>query len=104
MVTRVRCVTPYARAVLDAVDAIPVGHVMAYSDVAEYVGQGTGRTVAVVMRHYGAEVPWHRVVRSDGSCAPEVRDRQVPLLRADGVPMDGERVDLRRARWDGRTS
>jgi alkylated DNA nucleotide flippase Atl1 len=94
-------VTPYARAVLDAVDAIPTGKVMAYSDVAEYVGKGTGRTVATIMGRYGGEVPWHRVVRSDGSCAPEVRDRQVPLLREDGVPMDGERVDMRRARWNG---
>jgi alkylated DNA nucleotide flippase Atl1 len=94
-------VTPYARAVLDAVDAIPAGKVMAYSDVAEYVGKGTGRTVATVMGRYGGEVAWHRVVRSDGSCAPEVRDRQLPLLREDGVPMDGQRVDMRRARWNG---
>lgn len=94
--------TPYAREVLDAVEAIPVGKVMAYSDVAEYVGKGTGRTVGTVMGRYGGEVPWHRVVRADGSCAPEVRDRQVALLRAEGVPMDGERVDLPRARWDGR--
>lgn len=94
-------VTPYAREVLDAVDAIPTGKVMAYSDVAEYVGRGTGRTVGTVMGRYGGEVPWYRVVRADGSCAPEVRERQVALLRAEGVPMDGERVDLRRARWNG---
>ena len=93
--------TPYARAVLDAVDVIPVGKVMAYSDVAEYVGKGTGRSVARIMGTHGGEVPWHRVVRTDGSCAPEVRDRQLPLLRADGVPMDGERVDMQRARWNG---
>jgi alkylated DNA nucleotide flippase Atl1 len=93
--------TPYARAVLDAVDAIPVGKVMAYSDVAEYLGQGTGRSVGTIMGRYGGEVPWYRVVRSDGSCAPEVRDRQVAMLREEGVPMDGERVDMARARWDG---
>ena len=93
--------TPYARAVLDAVDAIPVGKVMAYSDVADYVGKGTGRSVGTIMGRYGDEVPWHRVVRFDGSCAPEVRDRQVALLRADGVPMDGVRVDMQRARWAG---
>jgi alkylated DNA nucleotide flippase Atl1 len=97
-------VTPYARAVLDAVDAIPTGKVMAYSDVAEYVGKGTGRTVGTIMARYGSEVPWYRVVRVDGSCALEVRDRQVALLRAEGVPMDGERVDLHRARWDGTAS
>jgi alkylated DNA nucleotide flippase Atl1 len=96
-------VTPYARAVLDAVDAIPVGKVMAYSDVAEYVGKGTGRTVGTVMGRHGGEVPWYRVVRADGTCAPEVRDRQVALLRSEGVPMDGERVDLKRARWDGKS-
>jgi alkylated DNA nucleotide flippase Atl1 len=94
-------VTPYARRVLDAVDAIPVGKVMAYSDVAEYVGQGTGRTVGTIMGQHGHEVPWYRVVRADGSCAPEVRERQVALLRSEGVPMDGEKVDLARARWDG---
>jgi alkylated DNA nucleotide flippase Atl1 len=55
------------------------------------------------MGRHGREVPWHRVVRADGTCAPEVRDRQVALLRSEGVPMDGERVDLHRARWDGRS-
>jgi alkylated DNA nucleotide flippase Atl1 len=94
-------VTPFAKAVLDAVDAIPVGRVMAYSDVAEYVGKGTGRAVGTVMSTYGGEVPWHRVVRADGTCAPEVRDRQVALLREEGVPMDGYRVDMARARWNG---
>jgi alkylated DNA nucleotide flippase Atl1 len=95
-------VTPFARAVLDAVDLIPPGRVMSYSDVAEFVAAGSGRAVGTVMATYGAEVGWHRVVRSDGSCAPGVRDRQVALLRADGVPMDGQRVDMSRARWDGR--
>jgi alkylated DNA nucleotide flippase Atl1 len=94
-------VTPFARAVLDAVDQIPVGKVMAYSDVAEFISAGSGRAVGTVMARYGGEVPWHRVVRSDGSCAPGVRDRQVALLRAEGVPMDGTRVDMARARWTG---
>lgn len=97
-------VTPFARAVLDAVDLIPVGHVMSYSDVAEYISAGSGRAIGTVMATYGGEVPWHRVVRSDGSCAPGVRDRQIALLRSDDVPMDGNRVDMARARWDGRRS
>jgi alkylated DNA nucleotide flippase Atl1 len=95
-------VTPFARTVLDAVDQIPAGQVMSYSDVAEFISAGSGRAVGAVMARYGGEVPWHRVVRADGSCAPGVRERQVALLRADGVPMDGTRVDLRRARWGGR--
>jgi alkylated DNA nucleotide flippase Atl1 len=94
--------TPFARRVLDAVDAIPLGKVMSYSDVAEFVSAGSGRAVGTVMATYGNEVPWHRVVRSDGSCAPGVRDEQIASLRADGVPMNGYRVDMTRARWDGR--
>src|SRR5580704_16703020 len=38
-------VTPFARAVLDAVDQIPAGRVMSYGDVAEMVGAGSGRAV-----------------------------------------------------------
>jgi alkylated DNA nucleotide flippase Atl1 len=41
-------------------------------------------------------VPWHRVVRADGSLP--LGDRQRELLLDEGVPMKGERVDLRVAR------
>lgn len=94
--------TPYERAVLDAVDAIPPGRVLAYSDVAELVGRGTGRTVGTVLARYGGEVPWHRVLRADGSCATHKAERQLELLRAEGVPVRGGRVDMAPARWDGR--
>jgi alkylated DNA nucleotide flippase Atl1 len=97
-------VTPFARTVLDAVDLIPIGCVMSYSDVAEFVSAGSGRAVGTVMATYGDEVPWHRVVRSDGTCAPGVRDRQVALLRSEDVPMNGYRVDMSRARWDGHST
>lgn len=93
--------TPFARAVLDTVDAIPAGMVMAYGDVAEYLGKGSGRAVGTVMARYGAEVPWHRVVHADGTCADHKTDDQAALLRADGVPMIGARVDMTRARWSG---
>jgi len=74
---------------------------MAYSDVAELVGQGTGRTVGTVLARYGAEVPWHRVLHADGSCATHKAAYQLDLLRAEGVPVRGDRVDMSRARWDG---
>jgi alkylated DNA nucleotide flippase Atl1 len=41
-------------------------------------------------------VPWHRVVRADGSLAKGQRQRA--LLEAEGVPFRGERVDMRSAR------
>lgn len=38
-------------------------------------------------------VPWHRIVRADGSLAKG--DRQRLLLEAEGVPFRGARVDMR---------
>jgi alkylated DNA nucleotide flippase Atl1 len=87
--------------VLDAVDQIPRGRVMSYGDVAEYVGAGSARAVGTVMARYGAEVPWHRVLHADGTCATHKSDRQFELLRAEGVPVRGARVDMNAARWDG---
>lgn len=92
----------YAEAVLAVVARIPAGKVMSYGDIAEYVGSGSGRTVGRVMSRYGHDVPWQRVVRSSGDPAPSQPDEARRLLRADGTPMRGDRVDMRRARWDGR--
>jgi O-6-methylguanine DNA methyltransferase len=96
--------TPFARSVLDAVDRIPHGRVLSYGDVAELVGAGSARAVGTVMARYGAEVPWHRVLHNDGTCATHKSDRQLDLLRAEGVPVHGSRVDMTAARWDGRAS
>lgn len=52
--------------------------------------------VGQVLAATDADVPWHRVVRADGSLAKGRRQRV--LLLAEGVPMRGDRVDLRRAR------
>ena len=94
--------TPYAAGVLDVVARIPRGKVMSYGDVAEFMGHGSGRGVGSVMSRHGHEVPWHRVVQSTGAPAPSAPQEALRLLRAERVPMRGDRVDLRRARWDGR--
>jgi len=41
-------------------------------------------------------VPWHRIVRADGTLAKG--DRQRRKLEAEGIPFNGERVDLHAAR------
>jgi alkylated DNA nucleotide flippase Atl1 len=95
--------TVFAQRVLDVVDRIPWGAVMSYGDVAEYVGAGGPRAVGTVMARWGSEVPWHRVLHNDGSCAAHHAARQLALLRSEGVPMRGRvRVDMDQARWDGR--
>ena len=94
--------TPYARLVLDVVDRIPAGKVMTYGDVAELMGRGTGRTVGTVLSNHGREVPWQRVVQASGRPAEPHLQEALRLLAAEGCPLVGERVDLERARWDGR--
>jgi alkylated DNA nucleotide flippase Atl1 len=90
--------------VLAAVAKIPPGRVMAYGDIAEYVGEGGPRQVGAVMSRSGGSVPWWRVLHANGSPPPGKEQEALDLLRADGTPMrpDGSRVDMRRARWDGR--
>ena len=94
--------TPFARAVLDVVAQIPTGKVMTYGDVAEYLGQGSARTVGMVMARHGSEVPWQRVVQANGRPAEPHLERALALLRAEGCPTKGERVLLGECRWNGR--
>ena len=92
----------YARVVLDACDRVPAGRAATYGDIAEYTGRGSARTVGTVMSRYGTEVPWWRIVQASGRPAePHVQDA-LRRLAAEGCPLVGERVDLGRARWDGR--
>jgi alkylated DNA nucleotide flippase Atl1 len=96
--------TRFASRVLDVVDQIPPGRVLTYGDVAEYLGEGGPRGVGAVMARHGAAVAWWRVLRADGSVAPGLEHRAFERLRAEGTALarGGTRVDLARARWDGR--
>ncbi|HUR73219.1 MAG TPA: MGMT family protein [Sporichthya sp.] len=95
----------FVEAVLRTVEAIPPGKVLAYGDVAELLGIGGPRSVGKVMSGHGAGVPWWRVIRADGSPpqCDEAGARQAWL--AEGTPLRPTgKVDMRRARWDGRSS
>lgn len=102
--THVPGATTLDEAVLAAVRLIPPGRVMTYGDVAEYVGTKAARNVGRILAGSGEHdetLPWHRVVRADGSCAEHIRAEQMQRLRGEGVPFVRGRVDLGRARWDG---
>ena len=95
-----------AEEVLDVVDQIPEGKVLTYGDVAELVGSRGARFVGNVMSRYGSDVPWWRVVRSGGWPPRGLEERARHHYREEGTPMvrgtlEGLRVDLGRARWDG---
>jgi methylated-DNA-protein-cysteine methyltransferase-like protein len=81
--------------VLDRIRATPPGFVRSYGDVSPGAPRFTG---AVLARCDDPALPWHRIVRSDGSLAKGARQRA--LLEAEGVPFRGERVDMRVARVD----
>ncbi|WP_285731458.1 MGMT family protein [Nocardiopsis sp. ATB16-24] len=93
----------YAEEVLALVERIPPGRVMAYGDVAEYVGRGGPRQVGSVMSTWGGGVPWWRVVRANGSPASGHEVRALSHYAAEGTPMrpGSDRVDMGRARWEG---
>ena len=79
---------------------------------------GGPRQVGRVMALYGGSVPWWRVVRADGALLPGHELRALEHYRAEGTPLrpvrgrgpargsaaavDLPRLDLPRARWDGR--
>lgn len=98
--------TVFAEAVLDLVERIPAGRVMTYGDVAEYLGAGGPRSVGRVMARFGGGVPWWRVIRADGRPLPGYEDEAAAHYHAERTPLvpSGARVDMTRARWDGRPS
>lgn len=93
-----------AHRILECVGSIPPGRVLTYGDVAEYVGSRAPRQVGRVLADDGGTVPWHRVLRADGTFADHLRDEQRQRLVAEGVPVIDEKVDLRAYRWDGKSS
>lgn len=92
----------YVGDVLEIVAAIPRGKVLTYGDVAELVGRGGPRQVGQVMSRWGSDVPWWRVLRADGRPPDGHEARALRHYAAERTPLrpDGERVDLRRARWN----
>jgi alkylated DNA nucleotide flippase Atl1 len=96
----------FAEAVLDVVDRIPAGMVLAYGDIAELLGQGGPRQVGSVLSRYGSSVTWWRVIRASGEAPEGLLDEALARWRTEGTalvggPLAGRRVDMARARWDG---
>jgi alkylated DNA nucleotide flippase Atl1 len=78
---------------LARVRAVPLGFVAAYSDICPGAPRHAGRVLASCQ---DPSLPWHRIVRADGSLAKGERQRK--LLLAEGVPFRGSRVEMDVAR------
>jgi methylated-DNA-protein-cysteine methyltransferase related protein len=83
----------------DVVAAIPAGSVLAYGEVAARAGlPGRARLVGRILAEDGHDLPWHRVLRADGTPAPHLAVEQLARLRAEGVLAEGGRIPILRYR------
>lgn len=72
--------------------SIPRGTVLSYGEVADRAGLRSARLVGRILAECDDDIPWHRVVRADGSPTPHLVARQTALLRAEGVRFRNGRV------------
>jgi methylated-DNA-protein-cysteine methyltransferase-like protein len=84
---------PRAQRIIERVRATPAGFVRTYGDCSPGAPRLTG---AVLSACQDSSLPWHRIVRADGSLAKGGPQRK--LLEAEGTPFRGEKVDMRLAR------
>jgi alkylated DNA nucleotide flippase Atl1 len=84
--------TPRAERIVALVCTIPKGSVRTFADIDPDAPRLVGRVLAA----HHAGVPWHRVVRANGTVP--MGKTQLELLRREGVPLRGDRVDLAKAR------
>lgn len=82
--------------VLRAVEQIPPGRVASYGDIAELVGIGP-RHVGNVLRHYGSDVPWWRVVSRDGDFGGDLLHRARPHWDAEQIAVKPNGLGCRMA-------
>ncbi len=94
--------TQFKEAVFLAVYNIEQGRVSSYGKVAELAGyKGYARHVGKLLSELpkGTEIPWHRVIRSDGNIAfepgTEPFTAQQSRLKNEGVEVSGRRVAKR---------
>jgi methylated-DNA-protein-cysteine methyltransferase related protein len=82
--------SPRAREALRRARSVPAGFVATYGDLCPGAPRFAGMVLAAC---HDPSVPWHRIVRADGSLAKGARQRR--LLEAEGVPFREARVDMR---------
>jgi methylated-DNA-protein-cysteine methyltransferase-like protein len=81
-----------AEVIFSRVRRVPPGHVTTYGDLSPGAPRQAGRALSQMP----ADLPWWRVVRSDGTWAKG--DEQRARLLAEDVPIRGQRVVMAQAR------
>lgn len=75
--------------ILELIRKLPEGFVTTYGDLCPEAPRLPGR---ILSTNTDKKLPWHRVVRADGSFAQGEKQRR--LLRKEGIPFAGKRVDM----------
>lgn len=90
------------------VQQIPPGRVATYGQIAALVGHCTARMVGYAMASLDGDdnVPWQRVVNSQGKVSPRADSHSTEVQRLrlieEGIVFDTQhRLNLRRYRWAG---
>ncbi|MEO8000509.1 MAG: MGMT family protein [Arenimonas sp.] len=89
--------------ILATICAVPRGEVAGYGEIARRAGlPGRARMVArILSNNEDCELPWHRILRSDGSIAfPKDSSQygeQIQRLRAEGIEVVNGKVRGRKA-------
>lgn len=85
---------------------VPAGHVVSYGQLGELAGmvraaRWVGRTLSQLPE--GTSLPWHRVIAAGGRLSlplgTPAGEEQRARLRAEGVSISNNRVDMRRHGW-----
>jgi methylated-DNA-protein-cysteine methyltransferase-like protein len=83
--------TAFERAVVRAASELQPGDLVTYGELAEEIGRpGSGQAVANVLRA-APDLPWWRVIPSDGRLYRTHAPSQAPLLEAEGHRIDEHR-------------
>ena len=93
--TKIIFVAASREIICDRLRRVPEGFVTTYGDLSPGAPRQAGRVLAHATDD---ELPWWRVVHSDGTWVKGARQRR--LLEAEGIPIRGERVVMREARID----
>lgn len=92
-----------------AVEKIPRGKVSTYGAIARIAGRERhARLVGYALHNLpaGSEIPWHRVVNSQGkiSLPGDAGRRQALLLKKEGITLSKGRVNLGTFGWPRKSS
>jgi len=92
--------TDSTQKIIEQILAVPRGKVCSYRDIAAKAGFPNGARQTVRVLHSMSkkyDLPWHRIIRSDGRIAldGEGRALQITLLRGEKVKVSNEgKVDM----------